>query len=166
MLLNDAMSPARLNNSDDKSADSCWVKPIPCATDPNTEINCCASAVVNPNKFAFSASCLLSCSAAPPKVVPKAPAASWAELAAWIADKEKSKRDLAAKPAAPTIAVAPSPDIPAANCSLFFAEFLTSLSSSLVDLDTLSNPWDVLLAPVSFRNISKVALAIISSVLL
>ena len=91
MLLNDAISPANPKSSDDKSADSSCVKPIPCATDPKTEINCCASAVVKPNKLAFSFNWLFNFSAAPPKVVPKAPAASCAADAACIADKEKSK---------------------------------------------------------------------------
>ena len=54
MLLNDAISPAKSKSSADKSADSSCVKPIPCATEPKTEINCCASAVVKPNKLAFS----------------------------------------------------------------------------------------------------------------
>ena len=49
----------------------------------------------------------------------------------------------------------------------FFYGFFPEKNKDLLnDLDTLSNPLDVLLAPVSFRNISKVALAIISSVLL
>ena len=72
MLLNDAISPAKSNSSDDKSADSSCVKPIPCATEPKTEISCCASDDVKPNKLAFLLSWLLSFSEALPKVVPKA----------------------------------------------------------------------------------------------
>ena len=74
--MNEAISPARVNNLEDRSADSDCVKPIPCATAPKTPTSCFASDVVKPKRFAFLESSSPSFAASSPNVVPNAPDAS------------------------------------------------------------------------------------------
>ena len=81
-LLKLAISPDNLKTCSVKSAASCSVKPIPCATDPNTAVNCLASELVKPNKLADFYNSLFNLSAAVLNVCPNAADASNAEEAA------------------------------------------------------------------------------------